>query len=217
MLLAHGKSVVEAVETARQATFSEQNSLFGVSMWADAAIYGKLDATLASCVNEEEKSLIHQPLDYFGYNCYNTSNYDDRMGKNPDAYSGLPRTNIGWPITPEALYWAARFFYEKYQLPIMISENGMTNIDFIMTDEKIHDIQRIEYMKMYLSELKKAADEGIPIIGYQHWSIMDNFEWADGYGQRFGLIYVDYRTQKRIKKDSAYWYTELIRSNGELL
>ncbi len=207
----------EAIEAARQATFAEENSLFGVSMWADAVIFGKLDATLASCVNEEEKKIINQKLDFFGYNCYNTSNYDDRRGKNPDAYPGLPRTNIGWPITPEALYWAARFFYEKYQLPIMITENGMTNVDFIMTDHKVHDIQRIEYMKMYLAGLKKAVDEGIPVMGYQYWSIMDNFEWAEGYDQRFGLIYVDYRTQERIKKDSAYWYAELIKTNGESL
>lgn len=205
----------EAIEEAKKQTFAEENSLFGVSMWADAAIDGKLDSTLAYVINEEELNIIHQPLDFFGYNCYNTSNYDDRMGKNKNAYPGLPRTTIGWPITPDALYWAARFFYEKYKLPILITENGMTNVDFIMTDEKIHDVQRIEYIKMYLKELKRAADEGIPVIGYQYWSIMDNFEWAEGFDKRFGLIYVDYRTQDRIMKDSAYWYSELIQSNGK--
>lgn len=205
----------EEIERAKAETFAEQNSLFGVTMWADAAIKGKLDTVLSAVISPKELAVICQPLDYFGYNCYNTGNYDERMGKNPNAYPGLPRTSIGWPITPEALYWSTRFFFERYQLPIMITENGMTNIDFLMTDHKVHDVQRIEYMKMYLSELKKAVEEGIPVIGYQHWSLLDNFEWAEGYDKRFGLIYVDFRTQERIWKDSAYWYADVIRTNGE--
>ena len=75
----------------------------------------------------------------------------------------------------------------------------------------------IRYMDEYLQNLKRAMEEGIPVLGYQHWSLMDNFEWAMGYSRRFGLIYVDYVTQERTLKDSAYFYSEVIKTNGENL
>ena len=78
----------------------------------------------------------------------------------------------------------------------------------------MHDPQRIDYLRRYLRELEKAIDEGVPVIGYQYWSIMDNFEWADGFDRRFGLIYVDYRTGKRTLKDSAHEYARIISVNG---
>ncbi len=90
----------------------------------------------------------------------------------------------------------------------------MANIDFVMSDGKVHDPQRIEYIQGYLNGLQKAADEGVQLIGYLYWSIMDNFEWAEGYDKRFGLIYVDYQTQKRTRKDSSYWYSQVIKANG---
>ena len=88
---------------------------------------------------------------------------------------------------------------------------------FVMSDGMVHDPQRIEYLKGYIRGLRRAAEEGIPVMGYMYWSIMDNFEWADGYDKRFGLIHVDYGTQKRTLKDSALWYGEVIRSNGDCL
>ena len=100
---------------------------------------------------------------------------------------------------------------------LMISENGMANIDFVYEDGKVHDPQRSEYLRTYLKQLKKANDEGVPVIGYSMWSFLDNFEWAEGYYPRFGLVYVDYATQKRIVKDSAYYYREIIENNGENL
>ena len=82
----------------------------------------------------------------------------------------------------------------------MITENGMANGDFIMLDGNVHDPQRTDYLVRYLMELKRAMDDGVPVIGYQYWSVMDNFEWAEGYDKRFGLVYVDYNTQKRTSK-----------------
>ena len=84
-------------------------------------------------------------------------------------------------------------------------------------DGRVHDPNRIDFLHRYLLGLKRAMDEGVPVLGYQCWSLMDNFEWASGYDIRFGLVYVDYRTQKRTLKDSAYWYKELIAVNGENL
>ena len=115
------------------------------------------------------------------------------------------------------MYWSAKFFYDRYKLPILITENGMANMDFVYEDGKVHDPQRGEFLRQYIRQLKHAADEGVPILGYSCWSFMDNFEWAEGYEKRFGLVYVDYTTQERIIKDSAYVYRDIIKSNGENL
>ena len=86
-----------------------------------------------------------------------------------------------------------------------------------VTDGKVADNKRIGFMKEYLANVKRAVSEGIPVLGYQYWSLMDNFEWAEGYGPRFGLIHVDYETKKRTLKDSAYEYKKIIEMGGEAL
>lgn len=93
----------------------------------------------------------------------------------------------------------------------------MRRMDWVSLDGKVHDMQRVDFLHRYLLELKKVVDEGVPVIGYQCWSLMDNLEWNRGYDMRFGLIYVDYRTMKRTIKDSACWYGKVIDSNGENL
>ncbi len=114
----------------------------------------------------------------------------------------LPVTAMGWPITPEALYWAPRFFHERYRLPIVITENGMASDDRV-ADGRVHDQQRIDFLQQYL----RNTDGRLP-RACRHWGIssgrfIDNFEWAEGYAKRFGLIHVDYATQQRTLKDSA--------------
>ena len=207
----------EEIEKARTATFPEGVSCKAVNWWLEPAVKGKLHPEMERIISTEDLGQIHQPLDFMGYNCYKANNYDDDFGPNPALYPGIPRTAMDWAITPDALYWAVRFYHERYGLPIMITENGMANVDFVMSDGKIHDQQRIEYLKGYLKGLKRAVDEGYPVIGYLYWSILDNFEWAEGYDKRFGLIYVDYRTQGRTLKDSALWYAGVIQENGEKL
>lgn len=207
----------EEIEKARTATFPEGVSCKAVNWWLEPAVKGKLHPEMERIISTEELGQIHQPLDFMGYNCYKANNYDDDFAPNPALYPGIPRTAMDWAITPDALYWAVRFYHERYGLPIMITENGMANVDFVMSDGKIHDQQRIEYLKGYLKGLKRAVDEGYPVIGYLYWSILDNFEWAEGYDKRFGLIYVDYRTQGRTLKDSALWYAGVIQENGEKL
>ena len=205
------------IEEAKKMTFSLDQMVFSASMWMDPIVKGELPDMLKAVISEEELACIAAPIDFFGYNCYNTSDYEDIRYPNPLVYSGMPRTAMDWPITPDALYWAAKFYYEEYKLPILITENGMANLDFVMSDGCVHDPQRIEYLKGYIAGLKRAADEGIPMIGYMYWSILDNFEWAEGYDKRFGLVYVNYQTQDRTLKDSARWYASVIAANGENL
>jgi beta-glucosidase len=93
----------------------------------------------------------------------------------------------------------------------------MANVDWVALDGKVHDLQRIDFTARYLRALARAASEGVDVAGYFHWSLFDNFEWAEGYRQRFGLVYVDFATMQRIPKDSAQWYRQVITSNGEHL
>ena len=116
----------------------------------------------------------------------------------------------------ETGFWP-KFFNERYKLPIMITENGMTNDDWVALDGEVHDPQRIDFLNRYLLQLRKASEDGVDIRGYFQWSLLDNLEWGSGYRERFGLIYTDYVTQKRTLKDSAFWYKEVIASNGASL
>ena len=122
---------------------------------------------------------------------------------------------MGWSVTPKVLYYAPKFLYERYQKPILVTENGMAGMDWVALDGRVHDYHRIDFLNRYLLELERAVEEGIPVIGYQTWSVMDNYEWCHGYDMRFGLIHIDYQTQKRTLKDSAYWYGEVIATNGQ--
>ncbi len=158
-------------------------------------------------ITKEDLRLINQPLDFLGQNIY--------FGNKKITFeSNDPHTDLNWDIVPEALYWGPKFLYERYNLPIYITENGMANADRISLDGKVHDPQRIDYLNRYLIELKRAINDGVDVRGYFLWSLLDNFEWAEGYRSRFGIVYVDYSNQKRIMKDSAYWYNSVIKENG---
>ncbi|MGV2794534.1 family 1 glycosylhydrolase, partial [Clostridium perfringens] len=108
-------------------------------------------------------------------------------------------------------------FHERYGLPIMITENGLSSMDWVSLDGKVHDTQRIDFLHRYLREYRRAATDGVPLKGYFCWSLLDNFEWAEGYHERFGLVHVDYSDGKRTIKDSGYWYRSVIESNGDAL
>ena len=164
---------------------------------------------------------IHTPIDFCGMNIYFAA---ARHRRNPDGkiesrhestlQNGFPRTLFGWPLTPEAMYWGPRHYHERYGIPIVITENGMSGHDWVSLDGAVHDPQRIDFTTRYLRELARAGASGVKIEGYFHWSLMDNFEWAEGYRHRFGLIHVEFPGGKRTLKDSAHWYREVIRSNG---
>lgn len=212
------------IEAARTHLFSIPDSLqdwtWNVSWWSDPVFFGeypeegmrKLYAYLPEITREDMK-LISQPLDLYGQNIYNGNRI--RMGEDgrPQIVNrepGSPRTAIDWPITPECLYWGPKFLYERYRTPIYITENGIACSDAVSLDGKVHDPNRINFLERYLGELKRCIRDGTDVRGYFYWSFLDNLEWNRGYDVRFGLVYVDYRTQERIIKDSGYWYQSYI-------
>jgi beta-glucosidase len=172
-------------------------------------------------IRPSDMETIAQPIDFFGVNLYNGVYTRAGADGTPELIQpnpvGFPITAFDWPVTPEVMYWAPKFFYERYKKPIVITENGLSCRDWPSLDGKVHDPQRIDFTARHLLQLSRAINEGVPVEGYFHWSIMDNFEWAHGYKHRFGLVFVDYPTGERIPKDSAYWYREVIRSNGASL
>ena len=162
----------------------------------------------------EDLDTINQPLDFIGLNVYQPLN--DTI---PDPRYRFPKTEprneMGWVVRPECLYWSLRFFHERYPgLPLMVTENGAAVADTVSEDGQIHDPARIETIRGFLGAIKNAMEDGIPVTGYQVWSLMDNFEWAEGTRPRFGLIYTDYETQKRTVKDSGWFYKQTIESRG---
>ncbi|MDE6031060.1 MAG: family 1 glycosylhydrolase, partial [Oscillospiraceae bacterium] len=167
-------------------------------------------------ITDEDLNLISQPLDFLGLNIYNGKYVSAQNGILPNP-QGFSRTAIGWPVTPEALYWGPKFMFERYGKPIVITENGMACHDAVSLDGNVHDENRIDYFRRYLREYKRAADDGIELNGYYVWSLTDNFEWGHGYNQRFGITYIDYGTQKRIIKDSGMFIKDVIKCNGENL
>lgn len=219
----------EDVDSARKKFFEsgKGNYAFMQSFWLDPIILGKfpeemLEAypQLSSMVSPIEMAEISTPMDFLGVNNYTAHLVGTGEEGEPviiERHRGFPKTAIGWNITPDGLYWGTRFFYERYKLPIYITENGMANRDVVSLDGKVHDPQRIDYYHRYLIMLNRAAKEGVDIRGYFAWSLMDNFEWACGYDQRFGIVYVDYETMQRTIKDSGYWYRDVIAQNGENL
>lgn len=167
-----------------------------------------------------DMDIIKQPMDFLGLNIYNGIPVRMSAAGVPEEAPRLPghaRTGFYWPVEPESLYWGPRFMHERYKTPIYITENGLSCMDWVQLDGKCHDPQRTDFLCRYLRELRRGVRDGVDVRGYFQWSIMDNFEWLDGYRQRFGLVHVDFQTQKRTIKDSAHWYAKVIASNGAAL
>ncbi len=193
--------------------------LFSMRLWGDPIFYGKYADGYFNRFGKDIKiedgdmELISQKLDFVGINTYTGNRVGIKNGKlNFYGYTtGMPMNSVGWRVEPDSLYYVTKYFHNAYHVPIYITENGYTIQDSVCLDGKVHDAQRIDYIERYLNGLKKAQNEGIDIRGYFYWSFMDNFEWADGYTPRFGLVFVDFLNgNKRIPKDSYYWYKSLI-------
>jgi beta-glucosidase len=164
-------------------------------------------------------AIIAQPLDFLGINFYNPQyvRATPRGAAVPVEEAPPPpqfaRTAMGWPVDPTGLGEVLRGLRRRYGRklpPIVITENGAAFPDHVDAQGQVDDPQRIDYLRRHLAELRRAMDEGADVRGYFVWSILDNFEWAEGYRPRFGLVHVDYTTQVRTPKASFHWYRGLI-------
>jgi beta-glucosidase len=168
----------------------------------------------------EDLNVISSPIDFVGLNVYMPNHYvvaaDNESGF---ALMPLPATfphmDSTWlKIGPEAMYWAPRHVAKLWNVKsIYISENGTSAADQPVKDGNVYDVDRIMFLRNYLTQLQRATSEGVPVRGYFLWSLMDNFEWSDGFEKRFGLYRVDFNTQRRTPKLSASFYREIIERN----
>ncbi len=128
---------------------------------------------------------------------------------------GLPMNDLDWPVEPEGLYELLAYLWKTYGWKMYVTENGLPTRDSLRNEkETMEDDMRVSYLGRYLAQAQRAIAEGVGLKGYYAWSLMDNFEWCHGYDPRFGLVHVDFKTQKRTWKKSAKWYQKVIAGNG---
>jgi beta-glucosidase len=190
--------------------------------WNDAFPYPQHFAcyptALAEAIEPYQKpgdmALIARPVDWFGLNHYSPhyikadSNLIGATFAAPPPE--VPRTPIGWPIVPDAFRDTLLDIHRRFRTPIYVLENGTAADDAPDGAGHVQDAGRIAYLQAYTDAMQDAIAAGADVRGYFVWSLLDNFEWGSGYSQRFGLVYVDFPTQKRIPKASARWYADLI-------
>jgi len=172
--------------------------------------------------NELRSALLLLPkLDFVGINVYRPNIYVEPSAAAPGYHSipfsaSHPKMKSEWHIfDPEVLYWGPHHVQSLWGAKsIYITENGCAASDELSENGRVYDSDRVMFLRAFLTQLQRATADGVPVKGYFHWSLMDNFEWIYGYGNRFGLVYVDFATQKRIPKASAAWFREASRQNA---
>jgi beta-glucosidase len=169
------------------------------------------DIDLSPPVQDGDLEAISAPIDFLGVNNYFRFVVAD--GPTLVEVPGAQRTSMGWEVHPDSMRKLLVRVAEDYApTSIFVTENGAAFEDVRGHDGRIRDLERTEYLAAYIDAVCRARDEGAPVDGYFVWSFLDNFEWAEGYSKRFGIVYVDYPTLERIPKDSFHWYQQRIRS-----
>jgi beta-glucosidase len=182
-------------------------------------LYLKRLGASAPTFTAEEMKTIASPMDFTGINIYQPTYV--RADESEAGYAVVP-----WPssfptmfspwiyVGPETLYWGPKLVHDLWKPPAMyITENGTSSADKIDARGEIEDTDRVMYLRNYLFQLQRAITDGVPVKGYFLWSLLDNYEWADGYEKRFGIVYVDFATEKRTPKLSASFYKDVITHN----
>lgn len=170
---------------------------------------------------DDDLGVIAQPLDFYGLNYYNPmcvsapADPATAMPFDQREITGYPKTDFGWPVVPDGLREQLVILKDRYPAlpPVLITENGCS---YNMGPDEhgvVDDQPRIDYLDSHLRAVAAAIEEGVDVRGYYCWSLMDNFEWGEGYTQRFGLVHVDYETQRRTPKRSFGWYAALVRAH----
>src|SRR5450631_1560381 len=169
-----------------------------------------------------DAALIAVPVDFLGVNNYSRNVVRQKVGAAPGTAEhvhipGAEYTEMDWEVYPEGLREVLVRLHQEYHVPrLYVTENGAAFPDTVSAHSRVHDARRENYYREYLTQAHTALSEGVPLAGYFAWSLMDNFEWSEGYSKRFGITYVDYATQQRIIKDSGYWYRDTIAAHGIL-
>jgi beta-glucosidase len=184
----------------------------------------------AETISQGDLDVISTPVDLLGVNYYMSHlvRRRSRAGLRPEEIpaeghpqavfvtpSGAEVTAMGWVVDPEGMYgMLKRVGVEAPGLPIYITENGAAYPDYVNPDGVVNDFERVRYIESHLAAARRAISEGVNLRGYFVWSLLDNFEWAEGFSKRFGLVFVDYGSQRRIPKASAGWYAEVASTNS---
>jgi beta-glucosidase len=230
---ATGADASGELESAREATDAEVNRLY-LDPVLRGEYPGQARARLrppASVIAAGDMEIIGQPIDFLGVNYYFPvylragDPADLRRGEEPARCelpgvveyrpADLARTAMGWLVDPDGLYdLLMRLSGDAPGLPLFITENGCAAEDYVNQDGLVNDVERVRYLHAHLHAAARAARDGAPLAGYYAWSLLDNFEWAWGYQKRFGIVYVDYQTQRRIPKASASFYASIVRANA---
>ena len=209
--------------------------------WMDAIMHGTYPQILIDTYGDELTSVIKDgdmqaamvKNDFIGINYYFDNRIGASLGGKPEwhSISGLfdldidetprgPLTDMGWPLTPHGLENLLVRWHKEHGdklPPLYITENGVAYDDGPDASGHVADQRRIDYLQTHLKAVSNAIAQGSPVKGYYQWSLMDNFEWALGYDKRFGIVHVDFETQKRIIKDSGLWYRDQIKNNGQAI
>jgi beta-glucosidase len=180
-------------------------------------------------LREGDLQKISQPLDFLGVNYYFRNTVVDGRRRSELATAmrfaelnaatvlpeGVETTAMGWPVEADGLTELLLRLHREYtRVPIYITENGRAVYDYVDPEGGVDDEERVAFLEAHFRAAHAAIEQGVDLRGYMVWSLLDNFEWAEGYSKRFGIVFVDYGTQRRIPKMSARWYTEVIRRNG---
>jgi beta-glucosidase len=203
-------------------------------IFADPMLLGRYPEGFADLMPgpvAEDLAVISAPVDFYGVNYYSPARVADPTSPIPPRpgvalenapfkvveVEAYPRTAFDWPVVPDGLrelLVGLKTAYGEKLPPIYITENGCAYDDKVGVDGKVHDDDRIAYLDAHLRAVAQAVDEGVDVAGYYTWSMLDNFEWAEGYTKRFGLVHVDYDTQQRTPKDSFAWYRDVIAAHA---
>lgn len=220
--------LLPVIETAEHMEAAKKATRYCNAAFLTAILEGKYpdeflkdQGKAAPQFTDEDMKIIGAPLDFVGMNLY-SPNY---VRANPDRECGYERLSLpdGYPrmdspwlfFGPQIIYWGPRLLKEIWGVnSVYITENGCSCKDRLAAKGDVIDLDRIMYLRNHLIAARRAVSEGWPLHGYFQWSLLDNFEWADGYNRRFGLFYVNYETQERIAKQSAHYYKEVIAQNA---
>ncbi|HET7018290.1 MAG TPA: GH1 family beta-glucosidase [Streptosporangiaceae bacterium] len=223
----------EALEQARARTDANVNGLY-----LEPLLYGRYPAQASaellppdSAIASRDLEVASQPLGFLGVNYYSSvylrsGDPDDLRQHEAKAKAGVPgvveyrppeleRTAMDWLVDADGLYdLLMRLSKDAPGLPLYITENGRASEDYVNPEGAVHDPERVRYLHQHLSAAARAINDGANLAGYFAWSLLDNFEWGWGYQRRFGIVFVDFGTQRRIPKTSASFYAQAIRANA---